>query len=53
MFKSVESYQTWPLIKRIRKQYLAHHSGKLVLAIICMMLVAATKAAIKIPICWW
>lgn len=45
MFKPVESYTTGPLVKRLIKQYLASHSGKLVLAIICMLLVAGTKAA--------
>jgi subfamily B ATP-binding cassette protein MsbA len=45
MFKSVESYTTGPLVKRLAKQYLAGHKGKLVLAIICMLLVAGAKAA--------
>lgn len=44
MFKSVESYRTGPLLKRLAKQYIAHHGGKLALAIVCMLLVAGATA---------
>src|SRR5579872_4247518 len=44
-FESAESYQTAVLLKRLGRQYIAGHLGKLVLAVICMLTVAAATAA--------
>jgi subfamily B ATP-binding cassette protein MsbA len=43
-FKSVESYRTGPLLKRLARQYIANHAGKLALALVCMVLVAGATA---------
>ena len=44
MFKSVESYRTGPLLKRLFGQYISSHGGKLAFAVICMLLVAGATA---------
>ena len=45
VFQPAENYRTMPLLKRIGRQYLAAHMGKMILAIICMMLVAGATAS--------
>lgn len=43
--KTPEVYTSYYLMKRLISQYVLPHKGKLILAIICMILVAATTAA--------
>lgn len=44
MFSYSNTYKTIPLIKRLLKQYIAGHTWALVLAVTCMMVVAAATA---------
>jgi len=39
------TYKTVPLIKRLRQQYIAGHKNALILAIVCMVVVAGATAA--------
>ncbi|HEU5046326.1 MAG TPA: ABC transporter ATP-binding protein [Rickettsiales bacterium] len=44
MFNYSNSYQTVPLLKRLVRQYIAGHRTFIIIAIICMLVVAGTNA---------
>jgi ATP-binding cassette, subfamily B, bacterial MsbA len=45
MFKSPDHYGTRQLLRQLRQQYISRHVGKLIFAVICMLVVAAATAA--------